>query len=89
MLSLHIPHRDCLVSACHDKKVRVIDLRLPFPVQADHKLHRRSVLSVAASDHYIYSGSEDSTVCVWDRRKAEMLQRVEVSGITVVLVMSA
>lgn len=62
----------------------MIDLRLPFPVQSEYKLHKKSVLSVMACDNYIYSGSEDNTVCVWDRRSENLLQRVTVSVVSVV-----
>ena len=78
MLSLCMPERDCLVSGCFDKKVRVLDLRESTAVQMEHRQHRRSVLSVAAFRDYIYSASEDETVCVWDRRNNNLLQRLEV-----------
>ncbi len=78
MLSLCMPERDCLVSGCHDKKVRVFDLREVTTVQMEHQEHHKSVLSVAASHDYIYSASEDTTVCVWDRRNNALLQRLNV-----------
>lgn len=81
VLSLCIPERDCLVSACNDKTVRVIDLRETGVVQAQHTWHKRSVLSVVGSERYIYSASEDCTVCVWDRRKNDILQRLQFPGI--------
>ena len=73
-----MPDKDCLVSGCYDKKVRVLDLRQPSAVQMEYKQHRRSVLSVAATQDCIYSASEDATVCVWDRRNNTLLQRLEV-----------
>ena len=79
VLSLCIPERDCLISACNDRTVRVMDLRQPQAVHTKHSLHKRSVLCVAAHGNYVYSGSEDSTVCVWDRRKGSMVQSLGVS----------
>lgn len=78
VLSLCIPQRDTLISACFDKKVRVFDLRQPPSVQAEHTLHKRSVLSVVASEEYVYSSSEDASVCVWDVRNRKLLQRIKV-----------
>ena len=80
VLSLCIPQRDTLISACFDKKVRVFDLRQPPSVQAEHTLHKRSVLSVVASEEYVYSSSEDASVCVWDQRNRKMLQRIKVGS---------
>jgi len=56
-----------------------MDLRLPVSVTCHHKTHRRSVLCVAAIHNYVYSGSEDKNVCVWDVRKQEMLEQISVS----------
>lgn len=45
VLSLCMPEKDILVSACQDKKVRVLDLRSTSAVQMEYKQHRRSVAS--------------------------------------------
>lgn len=58
-----------------------MDFRTDFSVSAQHQCHQSSVLTVAASEHYIYSGSEDKTLCVWDRRAQNMLQKIPVSSV--------
>ena len=79
VLGLHMPSPDLLVSACQDRHVRLLDLRLPVSVAGQHKTHKRSVLCVAASHNYVYSGGEDKSVCVWDIRKQAVLDQVTVS----------
>ena len=57
-----------------------MDLRTPVPLQAEHRLHHRSVLSVCASEDYIYSAGEDKKVYVWDRRVTKLMQKLSVRG---------
>ncbi|XP_064386257.1 F-box/WD repeat-containing protein 9-like [Halichondria panicea] len=77
VLSLTMPQPNQLVSTCQDKRVREIDLRQPIGVTICHTEHTQSVLSVAANERFIYSGSEDKSVCVWDRRAHKLLQRIK------------
>lgn len=42
------------------------------------RLHSSAVLSLAADDRFILSGSEDRTLVVFDRRAAAVLQRLQV-----------
>ena len=81
VLSLDIPQRDVLVSASYDKTVRELDIRTPVSIHSSHTQHTKPVLSLTTTDRYIYSASEDKTVCVWDRRGQGELQRVLVSGL--------
>ena len=53
-------------------------MRVPVSVVSSHQEHSRPVLCLAATEHYLYSGSEDKSVCVWDRRADQLLQRVKV-----------
>lgn len=78
VLGLHLGSPDVLVSACQDKHVRVMDLRAPFTVSAQHRTHQSSVLCVAAAEHYIYSGGEDKKLHVWDLRNSKLLQKIQV-----------
>ncbi len=78
MLSLHVPQQGTLVSGSWDKHVRMFDLRMPVSVVADHCEHSKPVLCLTTSGDYVYSGSEDKTVCVWDRRAQQLLQKVRV-----------
>ena len=78
VLSLCMSARDQLISSCYDKHVRVMDLRTPVSVQQFHQHHSRPVLSVAATDRVVYSGSEDKTLCVFDLRARGLLQKLQV-----------
>ena len=83
MLSLHMPQPAVLVSGCHDKHVREFDLRIPISVVNGHQEHAKPVLCLAATEQYVYSGSEDKTVCVWDRRAQQQLQKIKVTIIAI------
>lgn len=67
------------MTSSNDKKVREFDLRVPVSLVADHQEHKKPVLTLASSEHYVYSGGEDKSVCVWDRRARGVLQTVKVS----------
>lgn len=75
---MDFPQPSCLVTSSYDKKVREFDLRVPVSLVADHQEHKKPVLAVASSEHYVYSGGEDKSVCVWDRRGRGILQTVKV-----------
>lgn len=75
---MDFPQPSCLVTSSYDKKVREFDFRVPVSLVADHQEHKKPVLAVASSEHYVYSGGEDKTVCVWDRRGRGILQTVKV-----------
>ena len=57
-----------LVSAWGNKQVRVYDQRQDSFTSSVVGSHTRAVLSVATSDHLIFSAGEDRTVMVWDNR---------------------
>ena len=78
VLCLAMPEPNVLVSGSYDKQVRVLDMRVPVSVVSSHQEHSRPVLCLAATEHYLYSGSEDKNVCVWDRRAEQILQREKV-----------
>ena len=73
------PERQLILTSSSDKHVRGFDLRdrdgsSPFRdglyVRQPDVIgeHSKAVLCVAASGYYVYSGSEDRTVKLWDRR---------------------
>ena len=78
VLALDFPQPSCLVTSCYDKRVREFDLRVPVSLVADHQEHKKPVLALASSEYYVYSGGEDKTVCVWDRRARSLLQTLKV-----------
>ena len=78
VLALDFPQPSCLATTSYDKKVREFDLRLPVSLLASHQEHRKPVLALASTENYLYSGGEDKTVCVWDRRTRKILQTVKV-----------
>ena len=81
ILCLGMPEPNVVVTGSYDKHVRLLDLRQPVSVQSSYKEHTRPVLTLAATDWYIYTGSEDKTLCVWDRRNEKELQRIKVGFI--------
>ena len=78
VLCLDMPEENTLVSGSYDKNVRLFDLRVPISEMASYKEHSKPVLCLAATDRYIYSGSEDKSLCVWDRRAQSQLQKIKV-----------
>ena len=63
-----------------DKGVREFDLRIPVSLVTDHQEHSRPVMALTCSENYVYSGGEDKTLCVWDRRSQSVLQTLRVCG---------
>ena len=83
VLCLAMPQPNVLASGSYDKQVRVLDMRMPVSVVASHQEHSRPVLCLAATEHHLYTGSEDKSVCVWDRRAERLLQRIKVCTVCV------
>ncbi|XP_008115688.1 F-box/WD repeat-containing protein 9 isoform X1 [Anolis carolinensis] len=67
---------DILVTGTYDKKVSVYDPRAAQALVKMRKLHSSAVLSLAADEHFILSGSEDRTLVCFDRRTNSVLQRL-------------
>ena len=78
-MGVAFPERHLILTSSSDKHVRGFDLRdrggsSPFRdglyVRQPDVIgeHSKAVLCVAASGNYVYSGSEDRTVKLWDRR---------------------
>ena len=78
VLCLAMPQPNVLASGSYDKQVRVLDMRVPVSVVSSHQEHSRPVLCLAVTEHHLYTGSEDKSVCVWDRRAERLLQRIKV-----------
>ena len=79
ILGVAFPEPQLILTSSSDKHVRGFDLRdrdgsSPFRdglyVRQPDVIgeHSKAVLCVAASGNYVYSGSEDRTVKLWDRR---------------------
>ena len=66
-----------MVAGAFDKKVYHIDPRAPSVV-AEKRYHRKPILSVKATDKYIMTGSEDSTLVIYDRRADKVYKTLEV-----------
>ena len=62
----------------YDKKVYHIDPRAGV-IHETKAYHKKPVLALAVDDNYIITGSEDSTVKVFDRRKAAISATITVS----------
>ena len=78
-MGVAFPERQLILTSSSDKHVRGFDLRDrdgSSPVRDRLYVrqpdiigeHSKAVLCVAASGNYVYSGSEDRTVKLWDRR---------------------
>ncbi|XP_032067094.1 F-box/WD repeat-containing protein 9-like [Thamnophis elegans] len=68
---------DILVTGTYDKKVSVYDPRAAYAPVMSRRLHSSAVLSLAADEHFIISGSEDRTLVCFDRRTNSVLQRLQ------------
>ncbi|XP_058022839.1 F-box/WD repeat-containing protein 9 isoform X1 [Ahaetulla prasina] len=68
---------DILVTGTYDKKVSVYDPRAAYAPVMSRRLHSNAVLSLAADEHFIISGSEDRTLVCFDRRTNSVLQRLQ------------
>ena len=79
-MSLALPEHDVLLSGGFDKNIRRFDIR-----DKNHRgevcgTHVKSVLSVVSDNNYIYSGSDDKTIRLWDvRRLGEEVRKVKVN----------
>ena len=79
ILGVAFPEPQLILTSSSDKHVRSFDLRDrdgSSPVRNELYVrqpdvigeHSKAVLCVAANGYYVYSGSEDRTVKLWDRR---------------------
>nr|XP_028573201.1 F-box/WD repeat-containing protein 9 isoform X3 [Podarcis muralis] len=71
---------DILVTGTYDKKVSVYDPRAALAPVKSRKLHSSAVLSLAADERFILSGSEDRTLVCFDRRANSVLQRLQLDS---------
>ena len=69
-----------------DKRVREFDLRIPVSLVTDHQEHSRPVMALTCSENYVYSGGEDKTLCVWDRRSQSVLQTLRVCAHSYIII---
>ncbi|XP_075715222.1 F-box/WD repeat-containing protein 9 isoform X1 [Rhinoderma darwinii] len=71
---------DILVAGSYDKRVSVFDPRASSPLIKSRKIHSSPVLSLAADERHIISGSEDRTLVVFDRRVNAVSQRIQLDN---------
>ncbi|KAL5489420.1 hypothetical protein EMCRGX_G018510 [Ephydatia muelleri] len=81
VLSLLFPESHVLMTGCFDKQIREFDVRKPISQTSTLSGHRGPVLCLGSTGHYVFSASDDKTVCVWDRRTLKRLQKVTHSSI--------
>ena len=59
------------------KTILVFDSRLCKPI-INYQPHKRAVIKLAMSSHFILSASEDRTVSIWDQRAGRIMKNVTV-----------
>lgn len=64
-------------TGCYDKKIRRFDTR-SGKVVMESLYHKKPVLSLLKTDNYIFSGSDDRTVGIFDIRADKLLTRLRV-----------
>ncbi|XP_046353585.1 F-box/WD repeat-containing protein 9-like [Haliotis rufescens] len=74
VLDLHLEH-DLIIAAGYDKNLHLIDRRSGTITKKTY--HRKPVLCVAVDDQFIITGSEDKTICIYDRRADKNYKRLE------------
>lgn len=75
-----MPQPSLVVSGGYDKLIRSFDVRQKDLTATVCGQHTKAVLSLTSQGDYIYSGSEDRTVRLWDLRKPdELLSKYKVS----------
>ncbi|XP_050486863.1 F-box/WD repeat-containing protein 9-like [Bombus huntii] len=60
------------------KTILVFDSRLCKPI-ISYQPHKRAVIKLAMSSHFILSASEDRTVSIWDQRAGRIMKNVTIS----------
>ena len=68
-----------VTTGCFDKHVRQFDLR-SNKVISDLVHHKKSVISLYLNSNYIFSGSDDKTVGVYDIRGGKLLTRLHIDS---------
>lgn len=60
------------------KTILVFDPRLNYKPIIKYRPHKRAVIRLAMSSHFILSASEDRTVSIWDQRAGRTMKNVTV-----------
>lgn len=56
----------------------MFDPRLNYNPIVKYQPHKRAVIKVAMSSHFILSASEDRTVSIWDQRAGRTMKNITV-----------
>lgn len=62
-----------------DKRLHMFDPRAPESLTRKH-YHNQPILSIAADDKYVITGSEDKTIAIYDRAAGKKYKQIEVSN---------
>ncbi|KAL3869197.1 hypothetical protein ACJMK2_041907 [Sinanodonta woodiana] len=69
-----------IAAAGYDKKLYLVDPRAPEAEMTIKRYHKQPILCIAADKNYVITGSEDKTICVFDRRTGSLQKRLEVDS---------
>ncbi|GAB1606260.1 F-box/WD repeat-containing protein 9-like [Argonauta hians] len=70
-----VMEQNVIVAATHNHKVTTVDVREGHMEYL--KLHRMPVLCMAVTDRYFITGSEDCTLCIYDRCAAAVFKKIK------------
>ena len=91
ILGVAFPEPSLILTSSSDKLVRSFDIREKQNDKSGERAysdtsniigdHAKAALCLVANGHYVYSGSEDKTLRLWDRRKPkEVVSKSKVRG---------
>lgn len=77
LLGLHF-EPNFIAAGGFDKRLYMVDPRAPADITIK-RYHTQPILSVAADDKYVVTGSEDKVISIYDRAAGKNYKKIEVS----------
>ena len=76
ILDLHY-ETNFIAAGGFDKKLHMFDPRDPEN-KTIKRYHAKPILCIAGDDKYVITGSEDKTICIYDRAAGKRFKQIEV-----------